>query len=103
MIDPRDTALQRGLPDPGRSAFRRAAGNAQRPARDRRRQWCLRASQARLAGLHRPHADTAPVPPLPYGTVQERIDFAFGVIPISLLEAFIEAGRTGLPNEVAEG
>lgn len=42
-------------------------------------------------------------PPLPYGCVEERIVFAFGVIPIPLLERFIEAGRAGLPNEVAGG
>lgn len=48
-------------------------------------------------------ADVAPAPPLPYGTVQERIAFAFGVIPVRLLEAFIEAGRARLPNEAAGG
>ncbi len=39
--------------------------------------------------------------PLPYGEVQERLVFSFGVLPIRLIEAFIEAGRRGLPNEVA--
>lgn len=48
-------------------------------------------------------AHVAPTPPLPFGALQERIDFAFGVIPVRLLEAFIEAGRAGLPNEVAGG
>ena len=48
-------------------------------------------------------ADLPPVPPLPYGTVQERIAFSFGVIPLKLLERFIEAGRAALPNEVAGG
>ena len=48
-------------------------------------------------------ADVAPVPPLPYGLVTERIRFSFGVIPVRLLEAFIDAGRAGLPNEVAGG
>lgn len=48
-------------------------------------------------------ADIAPVPPLPYGTVRERIAFAFGVIPVGLLEVFIEVGRTKLPNEIAGG
>lgn len=40
-------------------------------------------------------------PPLPYGDVDESIRFAFGVIPIALLEAFIDAGRAALPNEIA--
>lgn len=39
--------------------------------------------------------------PLPYGTVDERLSFRFGVLPIRLIEAFVEAGRQGLPNEVA--
>ncbi len=39
--------------------------------------------------------------PLSYGTVDERLAFAFGVLPIRLIEDFIEAGRRGLPNEVA--
>src|SRR5438105_4426807 len=40
-------------------------------------------------------------PPLPYGTLQERIGFSFGVIPLALLHEFIAAGRGALPNEVA--
>ncbi|MBP6037570.1 MAG: PRTRC system protein A [Azonexus sp.] len=39
--------------------------------------------------------------PLPYGGIKERLTFTFGVLPIRLIEAFIEAGRRGLPNEVA--
>lgn len=39
--------------------------------------------------------------PLPYGAVDERLAFSFGVLPIKLIEDFIEAGRRGLPNEVA--
>lgn len=39
--------------------------------------------------------------PLPYGAVDERLAFSFGVLPIKLIEEFIEAGRRGLPNEVA--
>jgi len=39
--------------------------------------------------------------PLPYGAVDERLAFSFGVLPIKLIEAFVEAGRRGLPNEVA--
>jgi PRTRC genetic system protein A len=40
-------------------------------------------------------------PPLPYGSLSERIAFTFGVIPIALLEEFIAIGRIELPNEVA--
>lgn len=39
--------------------------------------------------------------PLPYGSIEERLAFSFGVLPIRLIEDFIEAGRRGLPNEVA--
>ncbi len=39
--------------------------------------------------------------PLPYGGVEERLAFTFGVLPIRLIEDFIAAGRRGLPNEVA--
>jgi PRTRC genetic system protein A len=40
-------------------------------------------------------------PPLPYGVVREVIHFAFGVIPITLLERFVAYGRQCLPNEAA--
>lgn len=39
--------------------------------------------------------------PLPYGAVEERLCFSFGVLPIRLIEQFIESGRQSLPNEVA--
>lgn len=39
--------------------------------------------------------------PLPYGHVQERVAFSFGVLPIRLIEAFVEQGRRALPNEAA--
>jgi len=39
--------------------------------------------------------------PLPYGQVQERVAFSFGVLPIRLIEAFVEQGRRVLPNEAA--
>lgn len=42
-------------------------------------------------------------PPLPYGTVRERIAFSFSVIPVRLLESFIRTGRASLPDEVAGG
>lgn len=38
---------------------------------------------------------------LPYGQVQERVAFSFGVLPIRLIEAFVEQARKGLPNEAA--
>lgn len=43
---------------------------------------------------------TLPIP-LPYGVVDERLSFSFGVLPIALIEDFIAAGLRGLPNEVA--
>ena len=36
--------------------------------------------------------------PLPYGGIEERLTFTFGVLPIRLIEAFIEAARRGLPG-----
>lgn len=48
-------------------------------------------------------AELPSTPPLPYGTVEARIAFAFGVIPVRLLEAFVEAGRRKLPDEIAGG
>jgi len=39
--------------------------------------------------------------PLPYGLMQERLCFAFGVLPIRLIDQFVEAGRRSLPNEAA--
>lgn len=39
--------------------------------------------------------------PLPYGSVQERMSFAFGRLPIHLIEQFIAAGRGRLPDETA--
>lgn len=38
---------------------------------------------------------------LPFGPLDETITFAFGVIPVGLLERFIEAARLALPNETA--
>lgn len=43
----------------------------------------------------------APAMSLPYGTMAESVAFEFGVIPIRLLEAFIDCARASLPNEVA--
>ena len=41
--------------------------------------------------------------PLPYGKMTPSVRFTFGTIPIALLDAFIAAGRAGLPNEIAGG
>lgn len=38
---------------------------------------------------------------LPYGAVVPNIGFAFGSIPLALLDEFIERGRTALPHEAA--
>lgn len=39
--------------------------------------------------------------PLPYGSLKEHLRFAFGVLPIRLIEQFVDAGRHALPNESA--
>ena len=39
--------------------------------------------------------------PLPYGSVNEHLRFAFGLLPIRLIEQFVDAGRHSLPNESA--
>lgn len=41
--------------------------------------------------------------PLPYGKMTPSVRLTFGTIPIALLDAFIAAGRAGLPNEIAGG
>ena len=38
---------------------------------------------------------------LPYGTVAASVEFAFGSIPLTLIEQFLERGRASLPNEAA--
>ncbi len=38
---------------------------------------------------------------LPYGSLDETIAFAFGVIPVGLLERFLKEARLELPNETA--
>ncbi|MDR2032805.1 MAG: PRTRC system protein A [Azoarcus sp.] len=43
----------------------------------------------------------SPAMRLPYGHVYERIVFSFGVLPVRLIEAFIAAAKTRLPDEVA--
>ena len=103
MTDPRDTALQRSCPILAAPRF------GTLPETQNGQRVIVGANgvfvQVKLDWLDCivRIADVAPVPPLPYGTVQEHIEFTFGVIPVSLLKAFIDAGRSGLPNEVAGG
>jgi len=46
-------------------------------------------------------AELPAAPPLPYGELSERVAFSFGVIPIVMLDAFVEHGRAALPDEAA--
>lgn len=39
--------------------------------------------------------------PLPYGRVQPKLQLSFGRLPVCLIESFIAAARTALPNECA--
>jgi PRTRC genetic system protein A len=41
--------------------------------------------------------------PLPYGDIIPNVNFTFGVIPLTLLQEFITAGRAALPCEIAGG
>jgi PRTRC genetic system protein A len=41
--------------------------------------------------------------PLPYGDIKPAVNFSFGVIPMTLLQDFITAGRAALPFEIAGG
>jgi len=103
MIDPRDCALQKSCPALAAPRF------GPLPAMENGQRVVVAANgvfmQVKLDWLDCTVciARVAPVPPLPYGTVRERIDFAFGVIPVRLLDAFVEAGRAALPNEIAGG
>ena len=103
MTDPRDAALQRTCPTLSAPRFGvlPEMGNGQRVIVAANGLFV----QIKLDWLDAMVrlADIAPVPPLPYGALQEHIRFSFGVIPVRLLEAFIDAGRAGLPNEVAGG
>jgi len=100
-LDPRDRALQsicpclivpRFGPLPAMAPGQRVLLAANGTFLEVRRSWLHCVLQ--LAALPK-------APPLPFGEVRERVDLSFGVIPIALLEQFIEAGRTRLPNEIA--
>ena len=103
MTDPRDEALQRACPVLAAPLFGvlPAMENGQRVIVASngvfvqvKRDWldCVE----RLGGI-----DAAL--PLPYGKTTSSVCFTFGTIPIALLDAFIAAGRAGLPNEIAGG
>lgn len=102
-LDPRDQALQRSMPC---MAVPRFSTLPALPATGGMRLLVARSGlyvQVQLDWLDAVvRMQSLPArPPLPYGDVQESIRFAFGVIPIALLEAFIQAGRAALPNEIA--
>ena len=103
MADPRDEALQHACPVLAAPLFGvlPAMENGQRVIVASngvfvqvKRDWldCVE----RLGGI-----DAAL--PLPYGKMIPSVCFTFGTIPIALLDAFIAAGRAGLPNEIAGG
>jgi len=103
MIDSRDEALQRACPVLAASLFGAlpAMENGQR---------VIVASNGVFLQVKRDWLDcieriggTDVALPLPYGGVTPSIQFTFGTIPVVLLEAFIAAGRAGLPNEIAGG
>jgi PRTRC genetic system protein A len=103
MTDPRDGALQRACPVIAAPLFGAlpAMENGQRIIVASngvfvqvKRDWldCVE----RLGGM-----DAAM--PLPYGRIAPIVRFAFGTIPIALLDGFIASGRAALPNEIAGG
>ena len=103
MSDPRDEALQRACPVMAAPLFGvlPAMDNGQRVIVASngvfvqvKRDWldCVERLGAIDAAL-----------PLPYGRMTSSVCFTFGTIPIALLDAFIAAGRAGLPNEIAGG
>jgi PRTRC genetic system protein A len=103
MTDPRDEALQRACPVIAAPLFGAlpAMENGQRVIVasngvfvEVKRDWldCVE----RLGGM-----DAAM--PLPYGKITPIVRFAFGTIPIALLDGFIALGRAALPNEIAGG
>lgn len=103
MIDPRDEALQRACPVLAAPLFGAlpAMENGQR---------VIVASNGVFMQVKRDWLDcieriggTDVALPLPYGEVHPSIQFAFGTIPVVLLEAFIAVGRAELPNEIAGG
>ena len=101
MMDPRDLALQRSCPFVSAPMFSQIEplATGQRMVLGRnglflelKTPWlycCTKVARlpARLS--------------LAFGDVTEELRFSFGVIPLALLDRFIELARAGLPNEVA--
>ena len=100
-MDPRDQALLAACPVIAAPRFGALPdmGNGQRVIAARNG-WFV---QTRLDWLDSIVALGHGSPPmrLPYGDVAEHLRFSFGVLPISLIEAFVAAGRESLPNEAA--
>jgi len=103
MTDPRDDALQRACPVLAAPLFGvlPAMENGQR---------VIVASNGVFLRIKRDWLDCVEhlggidaTMPLPYGKMAPNVRFTFGTIPIALLDAFIAAGRAGLPNEIAGG
>jgi len=103
MTDPRDEALQRACPVVAAPLFGvlPAMENGQR---------VIVASNGVFVQVKRdwldcvePLAAIDATMPLPYGRMTPSVRFTFGTIPVALLDAFIAAGRAGLPNEIAGG
>lgn len=100
MMDPRDIALQASCPVLAAPRF----GPLPEMANGQRLIVAANGVfvQVRLDWLDCVHRITPPVGlPLPYGRMEERLRFSFGVLPIRLIEDFLDAGRKGLPDEVA--
>ncbi|WP_440130673.1 PRTRC system protein A [Achromobacter pulmonis] len=100
MMDPRDVALQTSCPVVAAPRF------GELPEMANGQRLIVAANglfvQVRLDWLDCVQRLTPAIGlPLPYGLLDERLRFAFGVLPIRLIEDFVEAGRKGLPDEVA--
>ncbi|MCL2591249.1 MAG: PRTRC system protein A [Betaproteobacteria bacterium] len=101
-MDARDMALQRSCPVIAAPRF------GELPPMENNGQRIVVASngvfvQVRLDWLDaiQPISVGSPAMALPFGIVHEKLRFTFGKLPIPLFEAFIEAGRSRLPDEVA--
>ena len=103
MSDPRDEALQRACPVQAAPLFGvlPAMENGQRVIVARNGLF-LQVKRDWLDCVERLGSIDAAMP-LPYGKMSPSVRFTFGAIPITLLDAFVAAGRAGLPNEIAGG
>lgn len=103
MIDTRDAALQRSCPVIATPMFGTLPpmAHGQRIVLARNGVF-IQVKRAWLDCLQQVGA-LDPRLPLPYGEIAPVTTFSFGVIPVALLQAFIEAGRVALPNEIAGG